>query len=274
MHRRDDHSRWEELAVGHALSALEPEDEELFVRHLQRCEHCADTVAEAHQTMAELAGGVEAVEPPESLRTSILARASEGQLGEGTSTGDGPVRFPAGELEAKRRQREGRHARARERGVRMPWYAAAAVIAVVLVLAAGNVLQLLQNGAQRTDLDQARQVVTCVERKDCRAVPIRATGNASVPVTALVQGGRVRLLVDGLRPNDADRSMYVLWQKSGGTLRAVGAFDVTESGVSVIDAGRLGSSLADTALLAVSQERGDRIPAKPSKPIAVGNVAT
>lgn len=280
---RDDHSRWEELAVGHALSALEPDDEEAFVRHVRTCEHCARTIADTQQAMAELAGAVEPVEPPASLRASILARAfgaerggkaSTGEPGENAPTEDGSGSLPPDELESRRQQREGRHARARGHGVRIPRYAAAAAVAVVLVLAAGNVVQLLQNGTQRTELAQARQVVNCVERDDCRALPIRATGNASVPAMALVQDGHVRLMVDGLQPNDAGSSMYVLWQQSGGTLRAVSAFDVNERGVSVIDGGRLGSSLADTAFLAVSHERGDAIPPKPSDPIAVGTVAS
>ena len=41
-----EHAPFDELAVGWALHALEPEDEALFVAHLAGCERCAATVAE------------------------------------------------------------------------------------------------------------------------------------------------------------------------------------------------------------------------------------
>jgi hypothetical protein len=36
-----DHQRYDELAVGWALHALEPEDEAAFARHLSGCARCA-----------------------------------------------------------------------------------------------------------------------------------------------------------------------------------------------------------------------------------------
>lgn len=277
-----DHSRWEELAVGHALSALEPADEEAFVQHVRTCDECARTVAETHEMMGVLSEEVDPVEPTESLRANILAGiAADSTSDESAAAGDptadgqrgGPVH--ADELE-QRRRRTGRHGH-RDSSVRMPWYAAAAVIVLVLVLAAGNVFQLVRNEAEMRQVaeerQEARQVVQCVEEASCRALPMRSTDTESVPVMALVENGRVRLMVDGLRTNDADSTTYVLWQQSGGTLRAVEGFDVTKSGTVIIDAGRLGGSLKDTKFLAVSRERGNQLPEKPSKPLAIGTVS-
>src|SRR3712207_7218554 len=42
----EDHREFDELAVGWALHALEPEDETVFSAHLATCARCADTVAE------------------------------------------------------------------------------------------------------------------------------------------------------------------------------------------------------------------------------------
>ena len=38
--RDDEHRSWDELAVGWALHALEPEDEALFAAHLASCARC------------------------------------------------------------------------------------------------------------------------------------------------------------------------------------------------------------------------------------------
>ncbi|OMQ15866.1 anti-sigma factor, partial [Modestobacter sp. VKM Ac-2676] len=51
----DDHRAWDELAVGWALHALEPEDEDRFAAHLPGCAHCARTVADTQQVMGTLA---------------------------------------------------------------------------------------------------------------------------------------------------------------------------------------------------------------------------
>ena len=48
----DDHREFDELAVGWALHALEPEDEDAFAVHLPGCARCAETVAEATELMA------------------------------------------------------------------------------------------------------------------------------------------------------------------------------------------------------------------------------
>lgn len=156
----------------------------------------------------------------------------------------------------------------------MPWYALAAALVVVLVLAAGNVYQFLQGQTQRGQLATARHVVSCVNSQGCRAVPMRPPGGSEVPVTALVHQQRVRLVVQGLKVNDAANTTYVLWQQSGGSLRPVAAFDVTEREGTVIDGGRLGRSLQNTKLFAVSHEQGNTMPKQPSQPIAVGRVSS
>lgn len=277
MSPADDHSRWEELAVGHALSALEPADEEAFARHVQSCPECTATVAETRDVMATLAEAAEPAEPPAALRAAVLGGVTTEhpatvRPAEPEETGTGSR---VDELEQRRHRSDrtaGKHER--RRGVRLPWYAAAAAILVVIVLAAGNVFQLAQNGTQRTRLAQASQVVRCVESKSCDTVPIRAMDNSSVPAMALVQDGHVRLMIDGLETNDAAGTMYVLWQKGGGKLRALRGFDVTGSDTVWVDGGQLGTSLQSTKFLAVSHEQGNKLPAKPTKVVAVGNVSS
>src|SRR3954468_21696155 len=75
--RVGDHETWDELAVGWALHALEPEDEAVFARHLPDCTRCARTVAETVEVMAALATDLPAAEPSEELRQRLRAAVEE-----------------------------------------------------------------------------------------------------------------------------------------------------------------------------------------------------
>ena len=59
-----DHGEWDALAVGWALSALEPGDEARFAVHLPTCERCTETVRESLRTVADLAYAVPDEAPP------------------------------------------------------------------------------------------------------------------------------------------------------------------------------------------------------------------
>jgi anti-sigma factor RsiW len=63
-----DHEVFDELAVGWALHALEPEDEAIFARHLPGCARCAETVAETTEVMAGMASDLPPAAPSETLR--------------------------------------------------------------------------------------------------------------------------------------------------------------------------------------------------------------
>src|ERR671938_924415 len=67
----DEHQRWDELAVGWALHALEPEDEAVFAAHLPGCDRCARTVAETLEVMVSLAREVPSADPPPELRRRL-----------------------------------------------------------------------------------------------------------------------------------------------------------------------------------------------------------
>lgn len=98
MIARDLHESYEELVVGYALSALEPEQEQEFLRHLAGCARCEQSLARHRQTLAHLAYAVEPATPPPALLESIRLRiAAEGAAGSAPRlpfAGDG---VPAGE---------------------------------------------------------------------------------------------------------------------------------------------------------------------------------
>jgi anti-sigma-K factor RskA len=64
-----------ELSAGYALDALDPADEETFVRHLETCARCRDDVVKLREAAAALAHDAAPVEPPPSLRFRVLAAA-------------------------------------------------------------------------------------------------------------------------------------------------------------------------------------------------------
>ncbi|MCV2491418.1 anti-sigma factor [Geodermatophilus sp. YIM 151500] len=68
-----EHEPFDELAVGWALHALEPEDETRFARHLPDCRRCASTVAETTELMAAMATDLPPAEPSDELRTRLRA---------------------------------------------------------------------------------------------------------------------------------------------------------------------------------------------------------
>jgi hypothetical protein len=66
------HGEWAALAVGWALSTLEPQDEDRFALHLPGCEQCAGIVRESLHTVADLAYGLPDAEPPPALKMRIM----------------------------------------------------------------------------------------------------------------------------------------------------------------------------------------------------------
>src|SRR3954462_11423819 len=73
----DDHTFYDELAVGWALHALEPEDEDVFAAHLPGCDRCARTVAETSEVMAAMAADLPPAEPPTQLGDRLSAAVAE-----------------------------------------------------------------------------------------------------------------------------------------------------------------------------------------------------
>jgi anti-sigma-K factor RskA len=63
------------LVAGHAVGALDPDDEELFERHLAVCDRCRAALASLEDAAAALAGAVEPVSPPAGLRERVLEQA-------------------------------------------------------------------------------------------------------------------------------------------------------------------------------------------------------
>ncbi|MDQ6649052.1 MAG: zf-HC2 domain-containing protein [Actinomycetota bacterium] len=283
-----EHVRWDELAVGYALHALEPADEQAFGRHLAGCAACVRTVAETDGVMTQLAYAAEVEAPPDSLRQSIL---------DGIRTSDRPATFPTDPVvtvdgttvhaepgkptrsPALLKPRAGGRSAGRSRLRRLttagaPWAAVAAGLVLVLTLGMWNLVLRSDNSAK--DLTAARQqaLIRIIEDPATRSVALSPT-TPGVRATAFLNNNHLWLLVDGL-PSNAPTSTYVLWRDPGAAdASAVATFDVARTGPSVVDAGLLPPELSSSVhVLAVTLEKGRTAPARSGTALLTGAVST
>jgi anti-sigma-K factor RskA len=67
-----EHRELQDLIPAHALDALDPDDAHLLEGHIETCEECRRELDDMRETTALLAFATDPVEPPASLRASIL----------------------------------------------------------------------------------------------------------------------------------------------------------------------------------------------------------
>lgn len=237
------HDAFEELAAGHALHALEPEDEQALLAHLPGCPACQQTLAEMRAVAAQLAGAVADEAPPPELLVRI--RAATGGTAKVATTFHRP--------RSRRLLR-----------IEVPLARMVAAAAVIVVLAAGGVLLKLHGDAARQSatLNSYAAVIARLDDPSAQLISLGATGAARG--AALVDGRRVYLVVANLGLNDVKTSIYVLWaQQPDGQMTAVTGFDVTQDGVTVVPA-VLPADVVHPVGFAVSHENGRTIPKTPS----------
>ncbi len=285
--RRGEHETFDELAVGWALHALEPEDEELFAAHLPTCPRCRQTVTETTDVMGALVGDLPPVDPPERLRDRLRAAVEETEqlprpAREDQRTPpvppavtDGPVPVYRFEISPAGAHRAPVPAGAADppspwRRV-LPNALVAAAVAAILALGTWNVvLDSAREEAQATAAEQAELV-------DALLVPGRATiaplsaGGATV-ATVVARDGEVQVVSQGLAPNDVREQTYVVWGLGPDAPTPLGTFDVTspQPALRTVGSGASGSD-AYTGY-AVSLEPGRSAPPEPSAVVASGEV--
>jgi len=261
--RADPHVSFEELAVGHALGALEPEDEQVFLTHVTACARCERDLADHLATLTHLAYAPDPAEPPASLLEGIRAGiAASGR----TSSCPAPTQL--GSL------RQARARRAAAGSLRRAGALTAVAAAAVLVVGLGAWNVTLQSDRNQQDAWGKR--ITAAVRELGQAgtdtVPLRS-GNKVVAV-AVVHNQEISLVVDGLEANDGAKTSYVLWGQSRfGDVRAVAAFDVADEGLDVRPGMKMQAGVADVTRFMVTREQGDTAPAIPTLPVlASGDV--
>lgn len=231
------HDRYDELAVGHALDALEPSDEADFLAHLPTCAACQTAVTEHRDTLGHFAYAVASVDPPASVLEGIRA-------------GIGASAFPAPVSSLADR-------RARTVRMRTALVGVAASVVLVAALAAGLISATSRNSElKRQDVAFSRAVSSLLTPGAQRVELTPAAGSGKV--VAVLHGGKVDLVMDGVSRNSGD-STYVLWQQDADQVSAAGAFDVRSTGLTVVDTG-LHVTGADLQRLMITREAGRTAP--------------
>jgi anti-sigma-K factor RskA len=177
------HERWDELAAGYALDALEPAEEAELMAHLDDCDICRAALRDHEFVAAQLAALADDddVAPPSwsSIRAGIIDAA--------------PAAGPDVIDLTERRQRQSRRLRLMA--------AAAAVVVVAGVITAVTV----------TGGESAREsaISTCRAQSTCHVVELSRESRERA--VALVRGDRMQLLPTHLSGLQSDR-VYALWQ--------------------------------------------------------------
>lgn len=261
------HEVYAELAAGYALSALEPEDEQLFVRHLAQCVSCADDLRGHQRALAQLAYAPESPQPPPELlagiREAVRASGREARFDVPVQA-DAAVPIPLTRAAGRRRQ-------LRSMPSSRSLLAAAAAAAMVLGLGTYANSVRLDRDAEHARTTRLAAAVSDLGTSGTRSVPMQDQ-NGRVLAVALVHGADMSVLLDGLPANEPGTT-YVLWGRAGVELRAVGAFSVSGSGVDVARGLHMPGDTSRLSQLMLTKESGTRPPPRPRNPVLLSGQA-
>jgi anti-sigma-K factor RskA len=292
-----DHETYDELAVGWALHALEPEDEAAFAAHLAGCGRCARTVAETAEVMAAMATDLPPAEPSEQLRDRLRAAVEDteqvprpqpppvspprpaeperAQTGEPAAArhparGVPPVPIDEPRPPGATRLPDGRTAWRRV----LPHALVAAGVAAILALGAWSVaLDGDRQAAQARVAEQSAMLEALLSPGRVTIAPLSADGRRVATVVA--RDGQVQVLADGLEVNEADESTYVVWGvREGSPAVPLGTFDVVSPDRDLRTVGSTATGLDDFSTYALSIEPGRQAPSAPTDIVANGQVTS
>jgi hypothetical protein len=268
-----DHDTFDELAVGWALHALEPEDEALFAVHLPGCARCAATVAETTEVMGAMARDLPVAEPSEQLRTRLRAAVETTEQIPGPVAPEVPsswaprrvldpvagVAPSAGELPRWRRM--------------LPASLVAAAVAAIVGLGLWNVfLASSQERLQETVASQEEVLEAVLNPGRATIAPLQADGRTVATVVA--RGNELQVVTSGLTVNRPDTTSYVVWGMGEGDPVALGTFDVSRSQIDVESVGSGSTDLDGFPQYGISLEPGQEAPSSPTVVVATGEVAS
>jgi hypothetical protein len=284
-HFDDGHGEWDALAVGWAMSALDPEDEAIFLPHLAVCDRCTELVAETTLTVGDIGFSVPDEAPPPELRDRLMAavrREPRQAGGAPPMAGWAPPPTPApppppvqpgpdswrsapppaaGDVVVPLARRARRW---------QPLTAAAAAAALVVGLAGWNVKLHGDESDLRGSLAQRNEVITELTRPGVlKIAPITPPGSDTELGMIITRADGITLFADGLPSTAGGATQYWLWALTGPTDAApkpIVGFDVSGNGptaqVVTTDKGDL-----QAPIYAISSEPRGSHPTKPTRPV-------
>ncbi len=268
-----DHAALDELAVGWALHALEPEDEALFAVHLPGCARCAATVAETTELMGAMARDLPVAEPSEELRSRLRAAV------ETTEQLPGPA-VPATPAEsAPRRPIDPTPQGPRDEDSRPLWRRAlptslvAAGLAAIVGLGLWNVfLATSKERLQETVAAQEEVMAAVLDPGPATIAALQDDGRTVATVVA--RADEVQVVISGLAVNRPETTSYALWGMGEGDPVFLGTFDVSRSQIDVRSVGSRSTDLDGFPQYGISLEPGQEAPPSPTAVVATGEVTS
>jgi Anti-sigma-K factor rskA len=263
-----------EQAVGWALHALEPDEEMAVLLHVPHCPSCQAVAQDAESVLSRLGAAVEQVDPPPSLRNSLMAAVADTAQDSAPTTAIPVVPSP------RPRAPEPAAPPSRTGRSRGSWLSrrrlVAASVALVAVIAVGGL------AIRTSQLEQESQTLTAraqsiadlfgqLDRPGTKYALLASLKTGGTTAAVVVADGQRRVFSIGL-PSNASDSTYVLWGlRAGAGPAPLGAFDVspTDAGVQTVGAGAQNDGFTDYA---VSIEPGRTMPTTPTEVLAKGSV--
>ena len=271
-----DHEILDELAVGWALHALEPEDEAVFALHLPGCARCSATVAETTEVMGSMALDLPAAEPPEDLRFRLLAAVETTEQLPAPAAPPAPspgVLAPAQEPAPVRSLHTGERSRWRRA---LPLSLVAAAVAAIVGLGLWNVfLASSQERLEETIASQEKVMAVLLSPGQATVAPLQQVdGEGRTVATVVARSDELQVVTNGLAVNDAEATTYVVWGMGQGAAKPLGTFSVTRSQMDVRTVGSGSTDLDGFPMYGISLEPGQEAPSEPTEVVATGEVAS
>jgi hypothetical protein len=234
------HERWDELAAGYALDALEPAEEVELLAHMEQCSTCRDALRDHEYVAAQLAALADDPHAPSpawsSIRTGIVGETPAPQVVD---------------LAVQRVRR------------RQPRLLGAA--AAVAILAAGGIVVATQVGGQSAT---QQAISDCRSSSTCHVVQLdRGTHERAV---VLVRNGNAKLLPTNL-PSPGAAKVYALWQLPRAGKPTLLAQPVSSADPSTTP---LAMGYDETAAFALSVEPEGPRATSPTTVVAIGSATT
>ncbi|MGQ0573770.1 MAG: hypothetical protein ACT4RN_06145, partial [Pseudonocardia sp.] len=207
--------------AGLALHALEPDEEIDVLEHIPGCPSCQAALTDAERVLAQLGGAVEQVQPPVTLRGSILAEAAETvqvpsrpQRVERVPAAEPGVTVPAQHRATSGRRRAADRRPARPGSSRRSRLVAATLALVGIVAIGGLAVRSAPRRAERdAETAQAQtlaDIVTGLDEPGTRFATLAAPDGRVLAAVVVRDGRRTLVTSDELAPNAAG-DIYVLW---------------------------------------------------------------
>lgn len=277
-----------EQAVGLALHALEPADEDLLAEHVPHCAICQELVRQTQDVVWGLAGGAEQRDPPARLRTDLMAavtatdqlppeqreqpwvteQPAEPSVPAG-SDADGSARPATGIPPATAPAAAGWQSRRR-------LIALVATLVVAVVGVGGVTYQLIERARQQQQTALAApspevgRLLAEADRAGARHALLHALDGKVI--AAVVQFPNAQQVMPIQLPaNPADHTVYVLWGLGDGPPEAIGTFDVTAPSATMLPIDQPVRTGAYPSY-AISIENGRSTPPSPGLVVASGRV--